>query len=134
MSKKITEDVIEAYQNDGAVLIKGLLNDQEVSDLRGGIEANISNPSLKSKIASNENDPGWFLEDFCTWQENPSYQRIIFQSSVPEAAVKLMRSKQVRLYHDHMLVKKKATVQRTPWHQDQPVSYTHLTLPTICSV
>ena len=80
MSLNITEADIEAYQNDGAVLLKGLLNDQEVSDLRGGIEANISNPSLKSKIASNENDPGWFLEDFCTWQENPSYQRIIFQS------------------------------------------------------
>ena len=64
MSLKITESDIEAYQNDGAVLIKGLLNDQEVSYLREGIEANISNPSLKSKIASNENDPGWFLEDF----------------------------------------------------------------------
>ena len=66
MSLKITKTDIEAYQNDGAVFIKGLLNDQEVSVLREGIKANISNPSLKSKIASNENDPGWFLEDFCT--------------------------------------------------------------------
>ena len=120
MPLKITEDDIEAYQNDGAVLIKNLLNNQEVSDLREGIEANISNPSLNSKIASNKNDPGWFLEDFCNWQKNPSYQRIIFESSVPEVASKLMRSKQVRLYHDHMLVKKKGTLQRTPWHQDQP--------------
>ena len=120
MSLKITEADIEAYQSDGAVLIKGLLNDQEVSDLREGIEANISNPSLNSKIASNKNDPGWFLEDFCTWQKNPSYQRIIFESSVPEVAANLMRSKQVRLYHDHMLVKEKGTLQRTPWHQDQP--------------
>ena len=103
MTLKITEADIEAYQSDGAVLIKGLLNDQEVSDLREGIEANISNPSLNSKIASNKKDPGWFLEDFCTWQKNPSYKRIIFESSVPEVAAKLMRSKQVRLYHDHML-------------------------------
>ena len=88
MPLKITEADIEAYQSDGAVLIKGLLNDQGVSDLREGIEANICNPSLKSKTASNENDPGWFLEDFCTWQENSSYQSIILQSSVPEAAVK----------------------------------------------
>tara|TARA_B100000686_G_scaffold8369_1_gene8422 strand:- start:519 stop:875 length:357 start_codon:yes stop_codon:yes gene_type:complete len=107
MSLEITEANIEAFQNDGAVLIKGLLNDREVSDLREVIEVNISNPSLKSKIASNENGPGWFFEDFCTWQENPSYQRIIFQCSVPEAALKLMRSKQVRLYHDHMWIKKK---------------------------
>ena len=115
MPVKITKDDIESYQNDGAVRIKGLLNDREVSDLREGIEANISNPSLNSKVASNEKDPGWFFEDFCTWRENPSYQRIIFHSSVPEAAVKLMNSKQVLLYHDHMLVKKKGSVQRTPW-------------------
>ena len=95
MALKITESDIEAYQNDGAILIKGLLNEQEVSDERGCIEVNISNPSLKYKFASNENDPGWFLKDLCTWRENPSYQRIIFQSSVPEAAAKIMRSKQV---------------------------------------
>ncbi len=58
MPVKIAESVIDEYQNDDAVLIKGLLNDQEVSDLREGIEANISNPSLNSKIASKENDPG----------------------------------------------------------------------------
>ena len=110
MPMEIVESDIDAYQKDGAVLIKGLLNDQEVSDLQEGIEANISNPSLNAKIASNEKDPGWFFEDFCTWQENPSYQRIIFQSFVPEVAAKLMRSEQVRLYHDHMLVKKKGKI------------------------
>ena len=31
-----------------------------------------------------------------------------------------MCSEQVRLFHDHMLVKKTGTKQRTPWHQDQP--------------
>ena len=52
MPVKIAESVIDEYQNDGAVLVKGLLNDREVSDLRKGIEANISNPSINSKIAS----------------------------------------------------------------------------------
>ena len=111
MPVQITESDIDAYQNNGALLIKGLLNDQEVLDLREGIETNISNPSLNSKIASNANDPGGFFEDFCTWHENPSYYRIIFQSFVPEVAAKLMRSEQVRLYHDHMLVNKKGTEQ-----------------------
>ena len=37
MSLTISEADIETYQNDGAVLIKKLLNDQEVSDLREGI-------------------------------------------------------------------------------------------------
>ncbi|MBS1256301.1 MAG: hypothetical protein MAG581_02116 [Deltaproteobacteria bacterium] len=120
MSFNISEADIKAYHDDGAVLIKNLLNEEEVTDLREAIDANISNPSPNSKIASSEDDPGWFLEDFCTWQENPSYRRIIFESAISEVAAKLMCSKQVRLFHDHMLVKKKGTIQRTPWHQDQP--------------
>ena len=57
MPVQITESDIDAYQNNGALLIKGLLNDQEVSDLREGIETNISNTSLNYNIASNANDP-----------------------------------------------------------------------------
>jgi ectoine hydroxylase-related dioxygenase (phytanoyl-CoA dioxygenase family) len=31
-----------------------------------------------------------------------------------------MGSTQVRFFHDHVLVKERGTVQRTPWHQDIP--------------
>ena len=31
-----------------------------------------------------------------------------------------MGSREVRLYHDHILVKEPGTRQQTPWHQDQP--------------
>ena len=39
---------------------------------------------------------------------------------VPELAAALMATSEVRLYHDHVLVKQGGTQQRTPWHQDQP--------------
>ena len=68
MSVHICEDEIIAYANDRAVLIKNLLSTDEVAELRAGIDENISNPSSRSKVASDEKDPGWFLEDFCTWQ------------------------------------------------------------------
>ena len=110
----ISHTDVEAYANNGVVLIKSLLTSDEVSDLRKGIDANISNPSSRAQVASDENDPGWFLEDFCTWQENPAYQRIIFESVISEIAAKLMCSEEVRLFHDHLLVKKKGTLQRTP--------------------
>ena len=120
MSLKINNSDIENFKKDGAILIKGLLNDFELKILQDGIDSNISNPSSLSKIASNEKDPGWFLEDFCNWKKNKAYHRIIFKSHLSKVAASLMRSKQVRLFHDHMLVKKSGTNQRTPWHQDQP--------------
>ncbi|MBC8257764.1 MAG: phytanoyl-CoA dioxygenase family protein [SAR324 cluster bacterium] len=120
MSRSISTAEIKAYEKDGVVLIRNILTADEVADLRDGIELNIANPSELAQVASNESDPGWFFEDFCTWQENPAYQRIIFESDLAEVASKLMCSKQVRLFHDHMLVKNKGTLQRTPWHQDLP--------------
>ena len=99
----ISQTDAEAYANDGVLLIKSLLTRNEVSDLREGIDVNISNLSSRAQVASDENDPGWFLEDFCIWQENPAYQRVIFESDISEVVAKLMCSKEARLFHDHML-------------------------------
>ena len=60
------------------------------------------------------------IEDFCTWQDNPAYRRLIEQSALAAVAARLMQSQEVRLYHDHMLTKEAGTRQKTPWHQDQP--------------
>jgi len=68
MSVHISDADVKVYANDGVVLIKNLLASDEVVDLRAGIDENMSNPSSRSKVASDEKDPGWFLEDSCTWQ------------------------------------------------------------------
>ena len=88
--------------------------------LREGIEANLAHPSPRAKVASARQDPGWFIEDFCCWQENAAYRRFIFESALGEVGAALMGSAGVRLYHDHMLTKEPGTRARTPWHQDQP--------------
>ena len=62
----ISDAEIRAYANDETAFIKNLLSTNEVEDLRLVGDKNISNPSSCSKIASDGNDPGWFLEDFCT--------------------------------------------------------------------
>ena len=92
----------------------------EIEELRAGIDLNLERLSPRAKVASTANDPGKFVEDFCTWQDNPHYRRFIFDSALAETAGRLMRSASARLYHDHMLTKEPATRQPTPWHQDQP--------------
>ncbi len=115
-----TPELTEAFARDGAVCLRGLLNADEVALLRAGIDANIAAPSPRAKVASRPDDPGFFIEDFCCWQDNDAYRRVIFDSPLAAAAGQLMQSQSVRLYHDHMLTKEPGTRQRTPWHQDQP--------------
>ena len=116
----VTPELIDAFARDGAVCLRGLLNADEVALLRAGIDANIAAPSPRAKVASRADDPGFFIEDFCNWQGNDAYRRVIFDSPLSAAAGRLMQSQRVRLYHDHMLTKEPGTRQRTPWHQDQP--------------
>lgn len=116
----ITPEHIKRFQIDGALCLRQILTQDEIALLRDGIDWNLASPSPRVKIASKPDDPGLFIEDFCTWQHNPCYQRFIFESPIAVIAGLLMGSKETRLYHDHMLVKEPGTRQRTPWHQDQP--------------
>jgi ectoine hydroxylase-related dioxygenase (phytanoyl-CoA dioxygenase family) len=117
---KVAQADIDAFQKDGAVCLRQVLSADDVALLRAGIDANLANPSPRAKVASRPDDPGRFIEDFCSWQENEHYRRFIFESPLAEIAGRLMQSRTVRLYHDHMLTKEPGTRQRTPWHQDQP--------------
>lgn len=111
---------IEAYQQQGAVCLRQVLSLDEIELLKIGIEENLKSPSPRAKVASRPDDTGFFIEDFCNWQYNHYYQRFIFETGISELARQLMKSKTVRLYHDHLLVKEPHTQQKTPWHQDQP--------------
>ena len=116
----LTTETIESYQSLGAVVLRGVFNAQEIQTLEQGIEHNLAHLSPLVQVASQSDDPGRFIEDFCTWPSNPSYQSILLNSTLPHLAAQLMQSKTVRLYHDHLLVKEPGTQQATPWHQDQP--------------
>lgn len=115
-----SQHTIEAFKADGAVVLRQLLSPAEVARLRAGIDRNLASPSPRAKVASSRDDPGYFIEDFCCWQENEDYRRVIFESALGAVGAALMRSSTARLYHDHMLTKEPGTRARTPWHQDQP--------------
>ena len=116
----IDATLIEEFQRDGVVCMRGLIDASGLAVLEAGIEHNLAHLSPRAKIASSADDPGRFVEDFCNWQDNPHYRRFIFDSLLAEAAGRLMQSRSARLYHDHMLTKEPGTRQPTPWHQDQP--------------
>ena len=111
---------VQDYVRHGAVVMRGVLTPDEVATLARGIEHNLAHLSPLVLVASQADDPGKFVEDFCTWQDNGDYANVMQQSALPRVAAQLMQSDTVRIYHDHLLVKEAGTRQPTPWHQDQP--------------
>jgi ectoine hydroxylase-related dioxygenase (phytanoyl-CoA dioxygenase family) len=112
--------VVDAFRRDGAVCVRQVFSSAEVALAERAIEHNLAHPSERALVASRPDDPGRFFEDFCNWPRIPELERFIRESAAAAVAGQLMGVRHVRLFHDHVLVKEPGTVQRTPWHQDQP--------------
>ena len=120
MAFDLPPSLIADYRRDGAVCVRGAFSAEEIGLVEAGIERNLTDPSPRGLVASRADDAGRFFEDFCNWDRIPEYERFIRDSAAGAIAGALMGSGQVRLYHDHLLVKEAGTAQPTPWHQDQP--------------
>jgi hypothetical protein len=98
----VDDKTVTSFRRQGAVLIKGLLSAAQVKRLREGIDENMASPGAFGAVASREDDPGEFFEDFCNWDRIPAFQDIIFGTAIPPVAAQLMKSRTVRLFHDHL--------------------------------
>jgi ectoine hydroxylase-related dioxygenase (phytanoyl-CoA dioxygenase family) len=119
MTTIVTDQMIEDFQRDGAVLVKGLWKDW-VEPLRAGIERNMTEPGPYGAENLKPGEGGRFFDDYCNWTRIPEFEKVIKGSDVAQVAAKLMGSQRVQMFHDHVLVKEPGTSKPTPWHQDGP--------------
>jgi len=115
----VTDDMIAAYQRDGAVLIKGLWADW-VDVIAAGITRNMDEPGEYASENLKPGEGGRFFDDYCNWQRIPEFSDVIMKSEAGAVAAALMGSDRVQVFHDHVLVKEPGTSKPTPWHQDGP--------------
>ena len=115
----LTQDQIEAFQRDGAVLVKGLFKDH-VETIRAGIERNMAEPGPYAAENLKEGEGGRFFDDYCNWTRISEFEEVIRNSPAAAVAADLMGSERVQVFHDHVLVKEPGTSKPTPWHQDGP--------------
>eukprot|EP00928_Gymnodinium_smaydae_P094616 TRINITY_DN7970_c0_g1_i1.p1 TRINITY_DN7970_c0_g1~~TRINITY_DN7970_c0_g1_i1.p1 ORF type:complete len:315 (+),score=65.96 TRINITY_DN7970_c0_g1_i1:48-947(+) len=117
----VTAATVEAFQRDGAVLLKGLFSNAPwIEDLRKAVDANRASPGPLHKVRTPPGKSGELFVDFQLWQRHRAARDFVFQSPAAAAMARLMRSDRVWYYHDHLLVKEPGTEERTPWHHDQP--------------
>ena len=119
MATIVTDQMVEDFQRDGAVLVKGLWKDW-VEPLRAGIERNMTEPSPYGAENLKPGEGGRFFDDYCNWTRIPEFETVIKGSDVAQVAAKLMGSQRVQMFHAHVLVKEPGTSKPTPWHQDGP--------------
>ena len=119
-SLTVSADEVERFRDDGAIVVRDLLDSEQLELLAAGIERNLAQPSELAIRTEDRDGPGAFFEDFCNWQRIGEFERMIRELPLAAIAGALTGSSEVRLFHDHVLVKEPGTTTPTPWHQDQP--------------
>ena len=115
----IDKQISNEFQKNGVVLLKQIIDQRWIEELRNGIEYNFQNPSKYKCVYEKIDDKEIFYDDYCNWQRIKEYKNFIFNSNIAKIAGLLMQSKKVNLFHEHVLIKEKGSKKRTPWHQDQ---------------
>lgn len=117
----VSDSDIEAYERDGVVCLRGVLDAAWLDELRKATEDVLLHPSPRSVI--NESRGGRYAYDMSLWTRHETFWRFQKGSPVPSITAQLMRSSKAYLMVDSMFVKEPNTPVPTPWHQDQPVGW-----------
>lgn len=113
-------DLVDLYARDGVVVLRNVLSPAWIELLAEGVEYNRTHPSEWSHWYTSTDEAVGFWSDYVTWSNVPAYRRTVFESGLAELAGSLMRSDEVRFFHEHVLVKEPGATERTPWHHDTP--------------
>jgi ectoine hydroxylase-related dioxygenase (phytanoyl-CoA dioxygenase family) len=96
-----------AFDRDGAVLLRGLI-DQTAQD------------SLREAIARELERPQEFFGRRLLWRSDPDFARFCRESCTPQIIAELFGTSTVNLFMDQLFAKAPGTITRTGWHNDLP--------------
>ena len=116
----ISDDDIERFRRDGAVVLRQVFSPHWLDRLAQGIERNLALPGPMAIHYTGEDAPGRFFGDYCNWKRIPQYRYFITRSPAAAMAARLMGSNLAQFFHEHVLVKEPGTEEPTPWHHDLP--------------
>jgi ectoine hydroxylase-related dioxygenase (phytanoyl-CoA dioxygenase family) len=114
-----TDEQIAQFARGGVVLLRGAF-DAWVEPLRAGVRRVMADPGPLERTYRPSDGAAPFFQDFCNWTRIAEFHAFVFESPAAAIAARLMRSRTVRFFHDHVLVKEPGSSTVTPWHQDQP--------------
>ena len=117
---KVTPEQINAYQEDGAIVLRNVLSQKWVERMQNAIDVQLASPLPSSAELVDRDDGARFVSDMFIWLRDPDFKALFLDSPLGEIAATLMKSSEAHVFYDHLLVKEPNTDVPTPWHNDIP--------------
>lgn len=119
----ISEEDRTAFDRDGVICLRGMIDPSLIAILAQGIESCLEQPGPKGRNFNSDDTPGRFAGDVFMWTFDESMRRFLLDSPLAEIAAGFMGSQTATHMLDQMFVKEPHTPSRSPWHQDQTYMY-----------
>jgi ectoine hydroxylase-related dioxygenase (phytanoyl-CoA dioxygenase family) len=111
--------VIDTFEAEGAVGVRGLLGDDWIASLRDAMPAILEDTYDPTERMTGEGNGKTRSRDGI-WRECEAFARFLFRSPVGEVAAACMRSGTARLYEDLLLYRDAGADRGGGWHRDAP--------------
>ena len=117
--RPITDDEIRAYDEDGAVCIRGQFDRGWIGRMLALVEANRENPAGRV-LESGDDEPGKVIANSHMARSSAAFMDFVRHSPAREIAARLMGLDEVRFFYDQLFIKDPGTRMPTAWHHDLP--------------
>lgn len=115
----VSSDQISSFQQNGHVLLRGVLSAEELAAYRPVLNAATDRYKTEQRPLEERDTYGKaFLQIMNLWVNDEAVRRYVLARRFGKIAADLMQVDGVRLYHDQALYKEPHG-GHTPWHQDQ---------------
>ena len=115
----IDENLINEFQQNGAIVVRNLISQTELDNLAKAIERDIAKPGPFYHGYETKNE-GTFHGNLRLWEHDLDFRALCLDSSLPKIAHRFLSGKRINLLYDQLFVKESSTTQRTRWHNDLP--------------
>ena len=116
----VSPESVNAYHNDGFVVLRGVIGPDVLATIERGVERNLADPGEWSNDYTPAGSGGRFFDDYVNWGRFEEFSSTALRGVLPRIAGELMRTDTPRFFHEHVLVKEPGTATPTPWHHDDP--------------
>ena len=122
----VTPQDVEFYKKTGYIQFPSFFGTQEVRDLREAIDEAIARKRERIVGAprggrGNSDYERVFTQLVNLWTDFPAIKPFSFNKDLAESARQLSQAENVRIYHDHAMIKPGGQASKeTNWHQDHP--------------
>ncbi|MDP6785998.1 MAG: phytanoyl-CoA dioxygenase family protein [Rhodospirillales bacterium] len=113
----VTERDIEDFNKDGVVCLRRVLDDGWVERMRGAVDRVTENPG-PMRESYYPDRPGDFFSEKFLWTVDEDFRSYVFDAPVAASVGRVMGTRRLNFFYDHLLVKEPGTDSATEWHQD----------------